>query len=129
MCPTIAAMPAAAGTTVLVVKRSASHTLAAPLVISSSATRIPAVTPEARITLAAPRLPLPTRRRSATRHRRASSSANGTEPTRYAETITRNIVGDWGARGLGAYGVTARCYQLGRRSVGLSPHVPLSLGP
>ena len=35
------------------------------------------VTPDARITLAAPRLPLPTRRRSAPPQRRARSSANG----------------------------------------------------
>jgi hypothetical protein len=78
----MAATPAAAGAAAFVAKRSASQTLAAPFVMSSTATSRPAVTPDVRITLAAPRLPLPTRRRSAALQRRAISSANGMEPMR-----------------------------------------------
>ncbi len=59
MWPTIAASPATAGAAAFGLKRSASTTLAAPFSMSSSATSTPAFTPDARITLAAPRLPLP----------------------------------------------------------------------
>ena len=80
MWPTIAASPAAAGTAAPVLTRAASHTLAAPFAMSRTATSTPAVTPDARITFAAPRLPLPTRRRSVAPHRRASISAKGIDP-------------------------------------------------
>src|SRR5581483_582670 len=79
----MAAKPASAAAAPLSASRSASATLTAPLARSSSATRTPAVTPDARMTLAAPRLPLPIRRRSAVPHRRASSSAKGIDPIRY----------------------------------------------
>ena len=65
-----------------VLTRAASHTLAAPFAMSSTATSTPAVTPDARITFAAPRLPLPTLRRSIAPHRRASISAKGIDPMR-----------------------------------------------
>ena len=61
-----------------------SMTLAAPLAMSSSTTVTPARTPDARSTFAAPRFPLPMRRRSAVPSRRARISANGIEPMRYA---------------------------------------------
>ena len=87
MWPTIAASPAAAGAAGFPPKRSARITLTAPVATSSAATRMPAFTPEARITLAAPTFPLPTSRRSAAPQRRASSSAKGTDPMRYAATM------------------------------------------
>src|SRR5258708_26844847 len=88
MCPTIAATPAAAGRAGPGLSRAASQTLAAPFAMSSTATSTPAVIPDARITFAAPRLPLPTRRRSAAPQRRARISANGIDPIRYAAMMT-----------------------------------------
>ena len=79
MWPTIAAMPATAGR--VGARRPAARRAARsprPSPRRAAATITPACTPDARSTLAAPRLPLPTRRRSAPR-RRASSSANGTD--------------------------------------------------
>ena len=59
---------------------SDAHRLVYAHIVKLVATSTPAVTPDARNTFAAPRLPLPTRRKSLAPHRRASSSANGTEP-------------------------------------------------
>ena len=80
MWPTMAARPAAAGTVAPLLMLTASQTLAAPFAMSSSATSTPAVTPDARITFAAPRLPLPMRRKSVAPHRRARISAKGIDP-------------------------------------------------
>src|SRR5258706_9658399 len=55
--------------------------------MSSSATMTPAAAPDARITFAAPRLPLPTMRRSAAPYRRARIRANGIDPIKYAAPI------------------------------------------
>src|SRR5471032_1200548 len=92
MWPTIAASPAAAGSAVFGLSRAASHTLAAPFAMSSAATITPAVTPDTRMTFAAPRLPLPARRRSPAPHRRDRISANGIDPRRYAARITTAII-------------------------------------
>src|ERR1700704_1421999 len=108
MCPTTATNPAAAGALASPLSRMASATLAAPLAISRRATSTPALTPETRSALAAPMLPLPTRRRSSAPHRRASSSANGTDPMKYARTrikaIPRTRISDFRApRPLGSF--------------------------
>src|SRR5262252_8817213 len=91
MCPTIAASPAAAGSAEPAPMRPASQTLAAPFAMSSAATSRPAATPDARMTFAAPRLPLPTSRTSDPPQRRARISANGIDPRRYAATIAKAI--------------------------------------
>src|SRR5690349_16535172 len=78
--------------------RIASATLAAPLAASSTATRTPALTPDARRTFAAPRLPLPTVRKSAAFQRRDKSSANGTDPIRYAMMMASVMDSATGAR-------------------------------
>src|SRR5262249_13075711 len=88
----IAANPATAGSVDPGSMRAASQTLAAPLAMSSAATTTPAATPETRITFAAPRLPLPARRRSDPPQRRAQISANGIDPIRYPATIAMAIV-------------------------------------
>src|SRR5256885_13331951 len=85
----MAAHPAAAGHPAPVASPTASQTLAAPFAMSSAATSTPAVTPDARMTFAAPRLPLPIWRRSDAPHRRASISAQGIDPLKYAARITR----------------------------------------
>src|ERR1700719_1462520 len=83
----MAATPAAAGLAPAPPRRWASTTLTAPLAMSSTATSTPAVRPEARSTLAAPRLPLPICRRSAAPQRRARIRANGIDPMRYAAAM------------------------------------------
>src|SRR5438552_17128782 len=88
----MAAKPAAAERPGPLPNRSTSHTLAAPFAMSSAATITPAGTPDARITFAAPRFPLPTRRKSDAPHRRARISANGIDPIRYAATIASAMV-------------------------------------
>src|SRR5262245_34943981 len=92
MWPRIAARPAAADSAGPEPRRSASQTLAAPFAMSNAATTTPAVMPEARITFAAPRLPLPITRRSDAPQRRAQINAKGIDPMRYARTIAMAIV-------------------------------------
>src|SRR5438445_165629 len=119
MWPTIAATPAAAGSAGPGLRRSASQTLAAPLVMSSTATSTPAVTPDARITFAAPRFPLPTRRKSDAPQRRARISANGIDPIRYAAMMAMAMASrgrsDPKQSGLKRSGLKAGPYVLGAK--------------
>src|SRR5437870_11481327 len=108
----MAANPAAADNPGPLPNRPASHTLAAPFAMSRAATSTPAVTPDARITFAAPRLPLPTTRKSDAPHRRASISAKGIDPIRYAAIIARAMA--YAARPKGR---ALRTYGHGRPSV------------
>ena len=84
--------PAAAGAAVMSAKPGArpSSTLTAPFAMSSTATRTPAVTPDARNTFAAPRFPLPTRRRSSTPQRRRAA-AQRDRSDRVRDEMTRVI--------------------------------------
>jgi len=85
----IDATPAATGVASPAVSRCARITAMHPLAPSRHIAATALRTPLVRRTFDAPTFPLPTRRKSIPR-RRASTNANGTDPTRYAITTASN---------------------------------------
>ena len=87
MWPTIAASPAAAGAAAFPLNRAASITLAAPFVMSRIATRMPAVIPAGSHHVRRTEIPAADAAQIDGTQRRASSSAKGIDPIKYAVRI------------------------------------------